>query len=58
MNVHGQPAGAVIGRETCTAVKLTLRGALFAARNRSYSVNSNRFTNAPGSKLEWVWRSP
>jgi hypothetical protein len=58
MNVHGQPAGAVSGRETCTAVSLIHRGVVFATRDGSYSVNSSRFTNAPGSKLEWVWRSP
>jgi len=52
------PVAAVTGREKCTAVYLTLCGVPFAATGRSYSVNSNRFTNAPGSKLELVWRSP
>ena len=46
------PAGAV------TAVCLTLCGAPFAATDRSYRVNSNRLTSAPGSRLELVWRSP
>lgn len=58
MDVHGQPVRAVIGREGYVAVCVIHRGVVFAARDRSYRVNSNRFTNAPGSRLELVWRSP